>query len=379
MTESSQENGLTWVGQLQHVHASEIPHKIVEIQEKLHKSILRQWRQAITGDPDKRVRDNMDDKHVQTMVKQVDAIEFALGVILTMFVEYLVLARPEYLAPFTYIVMPLLFIHRFYTYSAIKEQYFLIDFCYFLNISTWLQTMACPCESYSEECEIWFKTNFVLAMGPISFAIITWQNSLVFHSVDKVTSFALHIMPGLMCYLYRWDTRLQDAGLAPTSMAPLTLKEQFVYPMTFYLAWQLFYTCVQFTVIEKDRTLVTSLRHLAKDHKNPSTKMGTKLAIRLGFIQPGETLDPYKLSIILMFQLFQFLYMTVFLISARLKFNYQFINASYLIFVTFMAVWNGGSYYIQIFSQRYNNKFITKKAEDNATEETSDNSTDKSE
>ena len=53
MTESSQENGLTWVGQLQHVHASEIPHKIVEIQEKLHKSILRQWRQAITGDPDK--------------------------------------------------------------------------------------------------------------------------------------------------------------------------------------------------------------------------------------------------------------------------------------------------------------------------------------
>ena len=80
-----------------------------------------------------------------------------------------------------------------------------------------------------------------------------------------------------------------------------------------------------------------------------------------------------------MFQLFQFLYMTVFLISARLKFNYQFINASYLIFVTFMAVWNGGSYYIQIFSQRYNNKFITKKAEDNATEETLDNSTDKSE
>ena len=88
------------------------------------------------------------------------------------------------------------FSSRFYTYSAIKEQYFLIDFCYFLNISTWLQTMACPCESYSEECEIWFKANFVLAMGPISFAIITWQNSLVFHSVDKVTSFALHIMPG---------------------------------------------------------------------------------------------------------------------------------------------------------------------------------------
>jgi len=375
MAESVSENSLTWVGQLQRVHASEIPHRIKEVQERLHKSITRQWRQAITGDPDKRVRDNMDDKHVQTMVKQVDAISFALGVFLTMLVEYIVLVKPEYLAPFTYILMPLLFIHRFYSYTAINEQFFMIDFCYFLNISTWLQTMACPCETYSEECEIWFKTNFVLAMGPISFAIITWQNSLVFHSLDKVTSFALHIMPGLMCYLYRWDTRLQDAGLAPQSMSPLTLKEQFVYPMTFYLAWQLFYTCVQFTVIEKDRTLVTSLRHLAKDHKNPSTKFGTKMAVRLGFINEGETLDPYKLSIILMFQLFQFLYMTVFLISARLKFNYQFLNAFYLIFVTFTAVWNGGSYYIQIFSQRYNNKFITKKSDDNATEDVSGNST----
>ena len=53
MTEPGSEHGLTWVGQLQHVHASEIPHKIVEILEKLHKQILGQWRQYITGDPDK--------------------------------------------------------------------------------------------------------------------------------------------------------------------------------------------------------------------------------------------------------------------------------------------------------------------------------------
>ena len=38
-------------------------------------------------------------------------------------------------------------------------------------------------------------------------------------------------------------------------------------------------------------------------------------------------------------------------------FRYEFINAAYLIFVTFWAILNGGSYYIQIFSQRYNTKF----------------------
>ena len=60
----------------------------------------------------RRIRDNMEDKHVQTMVKQVDAVSFALGVFLTMLVEYIVLAKPQYLAPFSYCLMPTLFIHR---------------------------------------------------------------------------------------------------------------------------------------------------------------------------------------------------------------------------------------------------------------------------
>ena len=79
-----------------------------------------------------------------------------------------------------------------------------------------------------------------------------------------------------------WDTRLQDAGLAAKNMNPLTFKEQFYYPLIFYLAWQLFYFYIQFTIIEKDRSLVTSLRWLAKDHKNPMSHYGTKLAIYLG-------------------------------------------------------------------------------------------------
>ena len=109
---------------------SEIPHKITDIQEKLHKSIIRQLRTAITGDPDRflylkikifmnvldilnrRVRDNMDDVHVQTKLKQVDAFSFALGVMLTLFVEFIVLARPEYYPMLMYFLMPLLLILR---------------------------------------------------------------------------------------------------------------------------------------------------------------------------------------------------------------------------------------------------------------------------
>ena len=58
-----------------------------------------------------------------------------------------------------------------------------------MQLSTIFNTLVCPCEKYSNECEIWFKTNYVLSHGPIAFAIIGWQNSLVFHSIDKVSQF----------------------------------------------------------------------------------------------------------------------------------------------------------------------------------------------
>jgi len=376
MANSASENSRKWVGELQAVHVSEIPQKIQDVQDRLHQSIVRQCRQAITGDPDKRVRDNMDDKNVQTIIKEVDAWAFAMGVFLTMLVEYLALSKPEYLAPFTYSLMPILLIHRFFSYKEAKFHYFLIDFCYFLNLSTWMQILMCPNDDYSEECEIWFKSNFVMSICPISFAIIGWNCSLVFHSVDKVTSFMVHVLPGLICHLMRFDTRLQVAGLAQKNLGSLTLKEQFFYPLIFYVVWQLFQLFIQFTVIEKDQSLVTSLRYLAKDHKNPMTKFFTKLALFLGFIKHEEKASPYQVSIILMFTLFQFGYMVVLMIPTKLMFDYEFISAFYLIFIITYGIWLGASYYIQIFSQRYNSKFLT--ASNNNINNSLNNSSDKS-
>ena len=42
---------------------------------------------------------------------------------------------------------------------------------------------------------------FVPSHGPIAIAILAWQNSMVFHSLDKMTSFYIHIMPPLTCYM----------------------------------------------------------------------------------------------------------------------------------------------------------------------------------
>ena len=73
---------------------------------------------------------------------------------------------------------------RFFTYRAEKAHFYMIDFCYLVNLSVILQTLFCGCEG--EFCGSWFQTNYILTQGPIATAIILWANSLVFHSIDKV-------------------------------------------------------------------------------------------------------------------------------------------------------------------------------------------------
>ena len=77
-----------------------------------------------------------------------------------------------------------------------------------------------------------------------------------------------------------------------------------------------------------------------------------------GFIKRDEIINPYDIKIMMMFSLFQLIYTIVTLIPTALIFNYEAINAIYLVTITAAAVWNGGSYYILIFSQRYNLKFM---------------------
>ena len=68
-------------------------------------------------------------------------------------------------------------------------------------------------------------------------------------------------------------------------------------------------------------------------------------------------MDPYKFNIIMMAASFQLVYTVICLIPTSLMYNYELVNALYLVSLTFWAIWKGGSYYAKIFSQRYNEKF----------------------
>jgi len=65
--------------------------------------------------------------------------------------------------------------------------------------------------SPEEACEtVLFKGLYLCSCGPLVLVIYSFRNSLVFHSVDKVTSLFVHVSPMLCVYIIRW--RMMDIG-----------------------------------------------------------------------------------------------------------------------------------------------------------------------
>lgn len=98
-------------------------------------------------------------------------------------------------------------------------------------------------------------------MGVLMLAIVVWQNSLVFHSLDKLTSIFIHVFPPLTLHLYRW-------GLIPCQAIhpddTMSLSDITVLPLILYGLWQIGYLLATEVVlankIRNDPTIVTSLR-----------------------------------------------------------------------------------------------------------------------
>merc|ERR1712012_1428837 len=106
----------------------------------------RGLRKVVTGNPDKKVRDYM--KEVP-QVKLVDKLSFTWGVTCIVVTELLALRYPQFFTSFYLTLITALLANRYFEYV---------------------------------------KTNYILCMGVLMMAIVVWQNSLVFHSLDKLTS-----------------------------------------------------------------------------------------------------------------------------------------------------------------------------------------------
>ncbi|KAK4982147.1 hypothetical protein LTR66_009449 [Elasticomyces elasticus] len=317
--------------------------------------VVEEWRRRVPT-PDeqldkyrKRMRDGVDRLNLRwSDAKSVTAREkmsFIAGVLNIFISGYMMGALPEmfhywYTAQLCYF-MPI----RYYTYHKKGYHYFLADLCYFVNLLMLLSIWFFP------QSKRLFISTYCLAMGNNAIAIAMWRNSLVFHSLDKVTSLFIHIMPcvTLHCLIHLLSPEAQAERFpaiynikysSPTSPDHYSLGAMIVWATVPYAVWQLSYHFL-ITVRRREKIAAgrpTSFTWLRKSYA--PTLLG-KLVLSL----PDSLQEPA-------FMLIQYSYALLTMLPCPIWFWYRWASAAFLCAVFIWSVYNGATYYIDVFGKR---------------------------
>lgn len=286
-----------------------------------------------------------------------EKISFIFGVMNIFVSGYLIGGWPEwfhlwYTAQILYF-MPI----RFYTYHKRGYHYFLADLCYFVNLLLILSVWVFPSSKRL------FTAVYCLAFGNNAVAIIMWRNSLVFHSFDKVTSLFIHIMPcaTLHCIVHLldpevqrvrfpaiWTIKTSPPGSATAYANVLSMLAWSTIPYAF---WQLSYYFF-ITVRRREKIAAgrpTSFTWLRKSY---SKVWIGKLVLSL----PGALQEPA-------FMLIQYTYAVLTMLPCSLWFYSRWASSLFLMVVFAWSVYNGSTYYIDVFGKRFQNELEAMKAE----------------
>eukprot|EP00039_Didymoeca_costata_P011932 m.170028 g.170028 ORF g.170028 m.170028 type:complete len:481 (+) comp15334_c1_seq5:349-1791(+) len=312
-------------------------------------------RRLITGDSQKRVRDYALEVPV---VKTVDKFSFMLGILILNITQAVLCLMPTKFARWFCIIMPPLLIVRIFSYRKKNWHYFLYDFCYFVNILTFLAVVFDV---------TWMKQLvFIYANGPICYAILVWRNNMVFHSVEQITSVFIHGFPALLTYCWRWHSESQPNTLCDTASHPgdcdLMDNMSLTWPIVGYFLWQIYYFWVteirDKEVLDSDDTLQSSVRYMArKGGKNITAQAVVKLCKKLKIMGKDEKLDDRTVKTRVIFMTSQLAYTLLCLLPMPLLFRNQAAHGISLAIVYISSIWNGAGFYIEVFSAQYVKKF----------------------
>ncbi|ETO32980.1 hypothetical protein RFI_04127 [Reticulomyxa filosa] len=199
--------------------------------------------------------------------------------------------------------------------------YFMFDFCYYVNGLALIHMFICP-----QNTEL-FQMIFVFANGPVLLAIVVWRNSMVFHSVDKMTSLFIHCFPPLYTFSHEWldpttsRSQLRDSSSLTWGVRDdLSFRGWIVWPTIFYWIWQCLYLWkteyMDKEYLSTHSNITTSMRWFVNDHNNFLNKFATKLCRKLHLLSPIEKFDASNLKTKIIFVLFNFIYFLVWVLPS---------------------------------------------------------------
>jgi len=264
-----------------------------------------------------------------------DKVSFFYGV-WTVILTPLIMAGYSWAMPAFYsLKFPVLIWWRFRKYRKSNWHYFLFDLCYFVNAFfiayLWL----------GNDNPAWFAVCFALINGPLCWAVVLFKNALVFHSTDKLTSLLIHTTPYTVTYALRWGNHLHPNWRWSTEVAP-DFWHFFWLPLAFVTCHQILYAFVIRGLLGKklaaNPDALTTYRYLFR-------KQSGSVYRALGVLGPQHRESLFALLFIAVSAV-QFL-------PTMLMYRYQWLHFLVGAFSLSCAIWNGASFYIEVFAARY--------------------------
>ncbi|EEF48040.1 conserved hypothetical protein [Ricinus communis] len=258
---------------------------------------------------------------------------------------FLLGARPQDI-PYVYCLFFFIFVPLRWIYYRFKKwHYFLLDFCYYANTIFLVDLLLYPKD------EKLFMVCFSFAEGPLAWALIVWRCSLVFSSVDKIVSVLIHLLPGLVFFTIRWWNpatfeAMHPEGTSGRASWPYVEDKSFLFtwlflvPLVAYFLWQLLYFLIV-NVLRRQRLLrdpevMTSYRELSKKAQK-ANNVWWRLSGLLG--------DQNRM---LMYILLQALFtVATTALTVPIFLSYE-LHAVFQILKVSAAVWNGGSFLLDV-------------------------------
>ncbi|KAG4302589.1 hypothetical protein PCANB_001212 [Pneumocystis canis] len=307
--------------------------KVRPLQKKVDKE-LEKLKRRVTDKVDKLQKKWVDGNILRTR----DKIAFVLGVGNVFFTALLMGMSPQSLHVW-YSVQILCFMPlRYITYHRKGMHYFIADLCYWVNmmllVYLWVLSSS----------EFLLVSTYFLSFGSLSWAIIAWRNSLVFHSMDKVTSLFIHIFPPTVLhtiihivpidYTYKRFPALKK-------LKHIDIFPAFIATSIAYAIWQvLYYIFIQVRRREKiSAGRPTSFTWLLKSYSK--TWIG-KLILKL-----PESTRPFA------FMAIQYIYTLITMAPCPWWYSHKKLSTIFLSSLFAWSVWNGASYYVDVFGQRF--------------------------
>lgn len=286
-----------------------------------------------------------------------DKVAFVLGLTDLWLSAYWLGSSPSSFSSFYSYKIIILLILRWCIYRSKRWHYYLFDFCYYAQGLQLLQLWGSNLPSFfSLSSSITMtKLAYSISHGPLLWSIVAFRNSLVLHSLDKITSHFLHWAPGLVMYSQRWQQPLPAlaAHLDTNPQAFLQWQranpwELVILPMLFYLSWAFLYYLKVFIVSSKKiqkKNYETLFKYVTRSRKSLFGSVVLRCPV---------TMQP---------MVYMALHLALTLATLMLNlvwWKYKVANQMFLLVIFLVSSWNGSTYMFEVFTRRYLAELVEK-------------------